>query len=763
MGRDHREHLLAGRELRDLFRSMLERSPHGAFLVDRAGSYLYVNDAACQITGYPRERLLGMNLRELLPDADADAARGEAHFQALMQAGEAKGELPFRHADGTERWWRIEATRIDDDLFAGFATDITETHRLHVDLDRERQRLARAQEIAGVGWWEADLARDTVNASDRTLEIYGVPPGVQLQFSDAQRQVLPEDRPRLDAALADLVAGRQPYDLEFGIHRLADRALRRIRSVARYDADRRTVFGVLLDITEVSENIAALSRREAPFRAIFDSVSEFIFLKDLDLRYTHINRAALEFLGLDADQVIGMTDADLFPAEQVREIMETDRQVLAGGDQPQRFIRLLGPRRRLLETAKIAVRDDAGDVVGLCGVSRDVTDLRRLEEQLRQSQKLEAIGRLAGGIAHDLNNLLTPILGYSELLKASLADDPAVSRELAAIERSGLRARDLTANLLAFSRRQVLDRRIVCLNDIVAETRDMLRRLLRENIQIRYDLAADLDSVRADSSQLHNVLINLAVNAADAMPDGGLLTIETQNVELDEAHADRHPEALPGPHVLLAVADTGCGMAPDVQRQVFEPFFTTKAVDEGTGLGLATVHGVVKQHGGSIDLYSEPDHGTIFKVYLPRVTGDPAGPDDAGAAADGAGDEEILVVEDDEAVRQLAEAVLVRQGYRVVAVASPSAAITLATERDRPFDLVLSDVVMPGMDGAQLHRTLKNVWPRLPALFMSGYTANVIEHHGVLPEGLRFIQKPFRPQDLVRRVREILDDGAAGV
>ncbi len=737
------------------YQQMVEHCPYGVFVADRAGAYLYVNDAACTITGYGRDELLTMKLADLRDEPDGGTA-GRDHFARVVRDGAASGELPFRHADGSRRWWRIDATRIDDDTLLGFATDVTETRTLHERLEHEREHLERAQEIAGVGWWEADLANDVVNASDRTLAMYGITSTGPVAFSNAQRQVLAEQRAHMDAALGDLVAGRRPYDVQFTIRRADTEERRHLRSLARYDAARHRVFGVILDVTDVTLALEALARQEARFRTIFDSVSECIFLKDLDLRYTHVNRATLEFLGLAEDEIIGNNDDEIFPAEHAADISVTDQLVLDGVTERQRVVREVRGRDRIFETTKVPVRDEAGRVVGLCGVSRDITELRHLEDQLRQSQKLEAIGRLAGGVAHDVNNLLTPILGYADLLKDSLAHDPGSRKELEAIERAGLRARDLTANLLAFSRKQVLDRRVVSINDVIGESREMLRRLLREDIQLRYVLAEDLGVVRADASQLHNVLINLVVNAADAMPDGGRLTVETQNVDLDAPYVATHPEAATGPHILLAVTDTGHGMDSEVRRRAFEPFFTTKPVDEGTGLGLASVHGIVKQHGGTIELYSEPAHGTTFKIYLPRVAAVPSdvpGPLDPAQLA---GNEEILVVEDDDAVRQLAAAVLLRYGYRVTALASPATAVAHAAGRDRPYDLLLSDVVMPGMNGAQLHRALRGLWPDMPALFMSGYTENVIAHHGVLTEGLRFIQKPFQPLDLVHRIREIL-------
>ncbi len=736
---------------------MVEQSPHGVFLTDREGRCFYVNEAACLITGYSCDELLARSVSDFGVDPDGIEA-GRKYFQQVLSQGQATDELRFRHADGSERWWRVEATRIDDDTFMGFTTDVTERRELQKQLDRERQRLARAQEVAGVGWWEVRLETGIVEAAPTTMAIYGVPVGTDVTLDMAQSFAAPEDRPRLNRALADLIAGRAPYDQEFSLDS-GDGVRRRVRSLARYDADQQVVFGVLVDISRAAEAQAAMATSEAQLRAIFDSARDYIFLKDLDLRYTHVNPATLDFLGLTQDQVVGCTDADLFPGETAAEIEATDRQVLAGEIDRNLFLRAMDGRQCVLETVKVPVRDACGEVVGLCGVTRDVTEMRRLEEQLRQAQKMEAVGRLAGGVAHDFNNLLTPILGYASLLLDGRADDDPDRLGIEAIERAGARARDLTANLLAFSRKQVLDPQVVSLNELVEDSQVMLRRLLRENVLMRLVLGEDLGLVRADVTQIHNVLINLAVNAVDAMPDGGTLTLETQNVMLDPNYCRDHPEAADGPHVMLAVSDTGFGMDAETRRRAFEPFFTTKPVDEGTGLGLSTVHGIVKQHHGHVEVYSEPNHGATFKIYLPLVSASLL-PQAGGRSEPEAlrGDEKVLVVEDDEAVRQLAVAVLKTYGYRVTALSSPAAAVALAAGDDHcGYDLLLSDVVMPGMNGAQLHRALLPIWPGLPALFMSGYTSNVIAHHGVLAEGLKFIQKPFTPLDLVRRVREILD------
>jgi len=737
------------------FRTVVERSPHAVFLVDATGRYRWVNDAACAISGYGREELLARRLQDLHAPEAAEAAA--SHFDRVRAEGRAEGEYAVLHRDGRQRRWLVDAFGIGDGHFVGIVKDVTEQRRIRAELERERQRLLRAQEVAAVGWWQFDLGAGTVEASDVTRRIYGVAPGVALGIPEVQQIPLPEHREPLDRAMRALVERGEPYDVEFQIRRPRDGAIRAIRSLAEYDPASHRVFGILQDVTGLRRVEARLLASEARLRAIFDSATDFIFLKDRDLRYTHANPACLEFLGLSADELLGQTDAEIFAAEHAAEIQATDRTVLAGRVDRDVVVRRVGDRHVVLETVKVPVRDARGEVVGLCGISRDVTAKRQLEEQLRQAQKMEAIGRLAGGVAHDFNNLLTPILGFADLVGQALPADDPHRGDLEAIARAAERARDLTSQLLAFGRKQMLDMRTLDLNEVVRDSETMLRRLIRENVLLRLALAPDLGAVRADPSQLHNVIINLVVNAADAMPLGGTLILETANVELDARYAAEHPGSHPGPHVMLAVSDDGEGMDPETLAMVFEPFFTTKGLEQGTGLGLATVHGIVKQHAGSVWAYSELGRGSTFKVYLPRATAaaEPLDADEAPSALHGS--ERILVVEDDDAVRSLATAVLGKYGHTVVGVASPRSALELARNTPRPFDLLLTDVVMPAMNGVQLHRALRGIWPDLPVLYMSGYTTNVIAHHGVLDAGVDFLAKPFTPRGLAGKVREVLD------
>jgi two-component system, cell cycle sensor histidine kinase and response regulator CckA len=392
-------------------------------------------------------------------------------------------------------------------------------------------------------------------------------------------------------------------------------------------------------------------------------------------------------------------------------------------------------------------------------IQSELAERKQLEAQLLQVQKLEGIGRLAGGIAHDFNNLLTAIGGYSDLLLAALPDDPVMRGDLQEIQQSVRRATNLTHQLLAFARKQIIEPRVINLNDLISEMDKLLRRIIGEDIDLITRPAPDLGYVKADPGQIEQVLVNLAVNARDAMPEGGKLTIETRNVFLDKAYAQGHRSVTEGPYVLLAVSDTGAGMDAEVQAHAFEPFFTTKGQGKGTGLGLATCYGIVKQHGGNIWLYSEVGQGATFKIYLPQVE-EPAAiaPLPAESPALPRGKEIVLVVEDEAAVRVLAARVLREQGYTVLEAGDGVEAMRLA-EAHRPaaIDLLLTDVVMPHMGGKAIAEQMICLYPDLRVLFISGYTDSAIVHQGRLDEGVAFLHKPFTPAVLTRKVREVLD------
>ena len=416
-----------------------------------------------------------------------------------------------------------------------------------------------------------------------------------------------------------------------------------------------------------------------------------------------------------------------------------------------------GTRKTILAYSA-PVRDDRGDIDGAILVHLDISDRKALEEQLIQAQKMESIGRLAGGVAHDFNNMLSVILGHTELALDTAGLSATLSGRLQSIREAVQRSTDLTQQLLAFARRQTAAPRVLDLNTTVAGMLKMIRRLIGEDIDLTWLPAGGLPPVRIDPSQVDQILVNLCVNARDAIGDTGRITIETASVTFDQADCLRHPEVAPGGYVRLSVRDTGCGMDDDTLDHLFEPFFTTKELGKGTGLGLATVYGIVRQNGGCIEVDSRPDRGAVFRIYLPRHDGSLPPGTMAGAAEPVAGGTEtILLVEDEPLILEMATAMLTPLGYTVLPAATPATALRLAREHAGTIDLLLTDVVMPEMNGRELAARLVEIRPGLRRLFMSGYTADVIASRGVLEEGVEFVQKPFTRKRLVARIRQVLD------
>jgi len=559
-------------------------------------------------------------------------------------------------------------------------------------------------------------------------------------------------------------------------------------SAAPIRGSRGELTGVVLvfrDMTRERAAERAIHDANAFLDSIVENLPDMVFVKDAeDLRFVRFNKAGEALLGVPRADLIGKNDYDFFPKDQADFFVTKDRAVLAGKrliDIPEEPIETK-QGKRWLHTKKIPILGETGEPRYLLGISEDITErksmldqIQRLneeleqrvvertaalhssEEQLRQSQKMDAIGRLAGGIAHDFNNLLSVILSYGELMAAELPRADAKHEELREIQRAAKRAAELTRQLLAFSRQQVLAPRVTDLNQVLTGMDKMLARLIGEHIELRTLTTEGLGMVMVDPGQIEQVVMNLVVNARDAMPTGGALTLETANIELDAGYAADHPGVAAGPHVMLAVTDNGVGMSKETRARIFEPFFTTKEMGKGTGLGLSTVHGIVTQSGGHLWVYSEEAKGTSFKIYFPRAEAQLRKSYGALRIVPPRGQESILLVEDEEQVRVLAQKVLTRQGYEVHAQASPASAIAFVERHGQKIDLLLTDVVMPKMSGRELAEKLAVMRPEMKVLFMSGYTDDTIVHHGALDSGIAFLQKPITPDVLARKVREVLD------
>ena len=506
---------------------------------------------------------------------------------------------------------------------------------------------------------------------------------------------------------------------------------------------------------------AELRSKEEYFRSLIETSTDTIIVLDPEGRFRYVSASSKRLTGYTPEELLGTPAFELVHPEDVGSLKE--RISAASGDGPfdetPALFRLRhkdGTWRTIDSHGRNMI--DHPSIRGVLINARDVTERRQLEERLRQAQKMEAVGRLAGGIAHDFNNLLTAILGYSDLVQGREGLDDETRSEVGEIRKAAERAAALTRQLLAFSRKQVLQPRVLDLNRLVIDMEALLRRLIGENIVLRTILAPDLLSIRADRSQVEQVVVNLVVNARDAMPDGGTLTIETRNALLSPEDLEHDPELLAGSYVLLAVEDTGHGMSEDVQANIFDPFFTTKPPGKGTGLGLPTVLGIVKQSGGRVVFSSRPGAGTRFEIHLPAAPrGEPEPAEAASTGRPAPGHETVLVVEDEEAVRKLISDALSRAGYLVRSASAPEEALALAAALPR-IDLVVSDVVLPGMNGGQLAQELSALCGAgLKVLFMSGHTEDTIVRHRISSDTEQFLQKPFAPGVLVQRVRALLD------
>src|SRR5437660_8213523 len=524
-------------------------------------------------------------------------------------------------------------------------------------------------------------------------------------------------------------------------------------------------------LTFVAQHVASALRRkrhedalresESRYRSLVQSAVHGMYYSSVDDRFEYVNQALVNMLGYDSEEEVLRLklSTDLYANPEDRKyLVEKYRNCTDVRWEEVRWKRKDGKTIQVRASGR-AKLNEKGETTGFEMIAEDLAERRMLEEQLRQSQKMEAVGRLAGGIAHDFNNLLTVIKGYSDLMLSELkvGEDP-LRREAEEVKKAADRAGALVRQLLAFSRRQVLTPKVIDLNALVANMDTLLRPLLREDIDLRAALQPNLGKIKADPGQMEQVIMNLAVNARDAMPKGGKLTIETINVDLDPAYVREHSEMHPGQYVMLAVSDNGIGMDETTRLRVFEPFFTTKETGKGTGLGLSTAYGIVKQSGGYIWVYSEPGHGTTFKIYLPRVDAQPeAIRRQESVFASYRGTETVLLLEDEDGVRALIRHMLHKQGYTVLEAKRGEDAIQLCRHHEGSIHLLLADVVLEQMSGREVAEQLSLMRPEMRTLYISGYTDDAIVHHGVLSHEMPSLPKPFTAEGLIRKVRQVIE------
>ncbi len=779
--------------------AMVEAVPAGIAIADREGRIVRTNEAFRRIWGgAPASAgvVEYQNWRGHLPGTDRSASESEWAMARALATGEVvRGDLvEIERLDGSGKAYLFDTAAPIHDADGSIsgaivaALDVTAQIRAEEAARAGRARTRQLIEQAPVAIAMFDREMRYIAHSRRYLTDYHLP--LQSLLGRSHHDLFSEIPSHFRAALARCLAGASERAEAEQLPR-ADGSSVWVRwELVPWHEDDGSIGGLVLfseDLTRLKDTEQALADQRELLRSIIDGTPSLIAAFDREQRFLFINEAAARFHGRTKASVVGTSAVASLSAEAARSVVEAHQAVLASGVPivEERSLVLDG-ELRTVTAARYPLRDTEDRIYGTATVATDITPQKRVEAalrvseeraraalvaleeaqerqrrtelRLREAHKMQAVGQLAGGVAHDFNNLLTVILGLAEQLALALpASDPARD-DVAEIQRAGQRAAGLTRQLLAFSRRQVLEPRTLDLNVLVRDAERLLRRLVPESIELNTVLARHLDPCLLDPGQVEQVLMNLVVNARDAMPEGGSLLIETANVVLDAAYVAEHPEAKPGAHVLLTVTDTGVGMTKEVQARIFEPFFTTKETGAGTGLGLATVYGIVQQSGGTIWVYSEPGEGTSFKLYFPSAAGLPVR---VGApaveTAPQRGKETILLVEDDTQVRAAVANMLRRGGYHVIPAANGGEALLICEQHTANLDLLLTDVVMPKLNGRKVAERLRELRPGLRVIFMSGYTENAIVHHGVLDSDIDFLSKPITSAQLLAKVREVLD------
>jgi PAS domain S-box-containing protein len=780
------------------------------FAKDRDGRYQAINEAGARKLGHPAAEVIGKTDRELLPAAAADESRTT---DELVQATGQPSEREERGlVDGSARTyltrktpWRDQGGNVVGVI--GVSNDITE-HRRRESLREARTRLMlfadshpvdalleeclnEVERLTGslIGFfhfvdpdqttlslqsWSTMTKKVFCTAAGKGMHCEVAKAGVWVDCVHQRKPVIHNDYASLPHRKG-LPPGHALLVRELVVPVMRGGRITAVLGVGNkpgdYDGQDITIVSECADLAwDLAERKLAVTQLQYQAN-LLAHVSDAIVATDRRFTIQYWNAAAEKQYGWTAAEVLGKHLVEViqtrFTGDSRREVMrKVGREGYWSGElvQNRRDGSLFPVQATLSE-----VRDVEGRLVGHVAINRDITENLRsaeervkLEDQLRQAQKVEAIGRLAGGVAHDFNNLTAIILGYGEMLQERLRQEDPALKWMEQIMEAGRRSAALTRQLLAFSRKQTLLPEVLDLNALLRNLEKMLGRLIGEDIQLQFRLAADLGRIKADPGQIEQVVTNLVLNARDAMPRGGRLTVETADVELDAAYARDHEGAIPGEYVRLALTDTGCGMDEAALARLFEPFYTTKERGKGTGLGLPTVLGIVKQSGGYIWVSSEPGRGSTFEIYLPRTDAAArAKAIEAGGDAPRGSGEQILLVEDETSLRNLCEAILSRLGYRVSVAGSGPEALLLLEERQLEPDLVITDVIMPGMSGAELAERLRGKRPELKVIFMSGYPDDAIAPHGVLDSGTPFIQKPFAERALAKKVRQVLGRKAA--
>ena len=752
-----------------LFTNLINQSNDAIFVNDPAtGHFLMVNDKACANLGYERRELLTlrtMDIEALFPDQ----ASWDAHVNEVRTKGYLLVEGLNRRQDGTLFPVEVNVTYMTlekKDYMVAVVRDITERKRAEAALQTREKQLAESQRIAHIGSWEHNLTTGQVFWSDELFRLLGLDPKMDPgDFKMFFDMIHHDDQPMVKKGIENAIRFNIPFNVNYRfIPR--DGTTRILHAQAELIHDESGTQNILSgtgqDITEQKLAEDKLRKSEAFIKNILETVDEGFIVIDREYRILSANKAYLAQAKLPLENVLGkhcylISHKLEQPCFEAGEDCAVRRTFDSG--EPDIGIHTHRDEKGMpvfVEIKSYPIKSEQGDVTSVIEIVNNVTEKRKLEEQLRHSQKMEAVGQLAGGIAHDFNNILTAIIGYGNLTKMKMAENDPLRYNLRQMLDAAERAANLTRGLLAFSRKQVISPRPVELNDIVRNVEKLLSRVLGEDIELKVFPSETELVIKADSGQIEQVLMNLATNARDAAPEGGMLTIRTEPVVLDSAFIRTHGYGKPGPYALLSVSDTGTGMDEDTRENMFEPFFTTKEVGKGTGLGLSIVYGIVKQHEGYITCASEPGRGSTFTIYLPMIDRIPSQAEIAALPPITGGAETVLLAEDDTAVRTLMKETLTQYGYTVITAVDGEDAISKYQANRDKIQLIILDVIMPKKTGKEVYASICADRPDVKAIFTSGYTADALHKRGVLEEGLHFLSKPVSVTVLMNKMRELL-------
>jgi PAS domain S-box-containing protein len=744
------------------YRDLFENASDAIFILDANHRYVDVNRRATEILGYSRQELLGMGVFDLIPPEQA--SRSEATFQLLRERGSYdRFEGQLRTKDGRLIDIEVSSSAIfAAGAFSGsrdIVRDVTVQKRAQQALLRSERLLSRAEEIAGLGSWEWDIETNQLTWSDEVFRIYGLDPARTMPTHElALEMVHPAYRVAFLSAIDATLKHGQPFDGQYCLVR-PDGSVRFTHTKGEVVRD---AHGKPVSMIGVVQDISERKRTETFIQDILETVDEGFLIIDRDYRVLSANRAYAAQAGLPLGEIIGKQcyrvshglDRPCFEAGEdcgVKRVFATGEAAAA-----LHTHRDAAGNPIYVETKAFPMTDPTGQVSAAIEIVNNITEKKKLEEQYRQAQKMEAVALLAGGVAHDFNNMLTAIGGYGHLLSMKLGPGDLqgyAEQILSAAERAG----NLTQSLMAFGRKQVINPQPVDLNEVIGRVLELLHHVIGEDVELVTELAPGRCVVLADPSQIEQVLMNLATNARDAMPGGGVLRIRTAEVRIDEKFRRDHGFGEDGAWIELQVSDTGTGMDPKTRERIFEPFFTTKQLGRGTGLGLASVYGIVKQSRGHVTVESEPGQGASFSIFLPRIEHAGGQVEPAKDRAAASGSETILLAEDDQLLRELLRRVLETHGYTVIEAANGDEAIERFAARRGGADLLILDLIMPKRNGLEAHAAISRLHPGIKTLFISGYSNDLLDVDQMRCEGCDFIAKPVTPPALLNKVREILE------